>query len=185
MHKASHSRAAHASGMPKSAPAATLGRMTPTQRVEAALRELGLGAEIREFTSSTSTAREAAEAVGCETGQIVKTLFFLAAGRPTIVLAAGDRQVDTSALATIVGVGRKKLKMGTADEVREHTGYEVGGVAPVGHRRPSDVVVDDSLRRFECVWAAAGTGNSVFPARTSELVEAISGQWAAITKGEA
>lgn len=159
--------------------------MTPTERVDAALRELGLQAEIREFETSTSTAREAAEAVGCETGQIVKTLFFLAAGRPTLVLAAGDRQVDTSALASIVGVGRKKLKMGTADEVREHTGYDVGGVAPVGHLRRGDVVVDDSLKRFECVWAAAGTGNSVFPARTENLVRAIGGQWATITRGEA
>jgi len=159
--------------------------MTPTQRVGAALKELGLPSEILQFETSTSTAREAAEAVGCETGQIVKTLFFMAAGRPTVVLAAGDRQVDTGALAAIVGIGRKKLKMGTPAEVREHTGYEIGGVAPVGHLKGSDVVVDDSLRRFECVWAAAGTGKTVFPARTDDLVRAIGGQWAAITKGSA
>jgi len=171
--------------MPKRAAAGTLKRMTPTERVRAALGELGLNSEIREFAASTSTAREAADAVGCETGQIVKTLFFVAEGRPTVVLAAGDRQVDTGALAALVGVGRKRLKMGTPDEVREHTGYEIGGVAPVGHLQPSDVVVDDSLKRFDCVWAAAGTGNTVFPARPEELVLAIGGQWATITKGNA
>lgn len=182
MRKARHWSGTHASEMPKWAGASTLGRMHPNERVRAALKELGLETEIREFPASTSTAREAADAVGREIGQIVKTLFFLAEGRPTVVLAAGDRQVDTSALAALVGVGRKRLKMGTPGEVREHTGYEVGGVAPVGHVQSSDVVVDDSLRRFECVWAAAGTGNTVFEVGIEELVGAIGGQWASITR---
>lgn len=168
--------------MPKWAWAGTLGRMHPNERVRAALKEVGLETAIREFPASTSTAREAADAVGCEIGQIVKTLLFLADGRPTVVLAAGDRQVDTSALAELVGVGRKRLKMGTPDQVRELTGYEVGGVAPVGHAGRSDVVVDDSLKRFKRVWAAAGTGNTVFEADTEALVRAIGGQWASITR---
>lgn len=147
-----------------------------------ALKELGLPAEIIEFDASTRTAADAAAAVGCELGQIVKTLFFLADGRPTTVLVAGDRQADTSKLASLVGVGRKKLKMGTPDEVMEHTGYPIGGVAPVGQRSPSDVVADESLRRFDRVWAAAGSGNTVFEAETGALVAAINGQWADITR---
>lgn len=156
--------------------------MTPPERVAAALRALGLPGEVRVFEASTATAEEAAAAVGCEAGQIVKTLFFLADGRPTMVLAAGDRQVDTGALAQILGVGRKRLKMGSPEEVRAHTGYEVGGVAPVGWPAGADVVVDDSLRRFETVWAAAGAPNAVFEANVERLAAAIGGQWARISR---
>ncbi len=157
-------------------------RVTPIERVRAALLGLGLPAEILEFDSSTSTAQDAAIAVGCELGQIVKTLFFLAGGRPTLALVAGDRQVDTAALAAIVGVGRKKLKMGTPDEVRALTGFDVGGVSPAGCLHPADVLVDDSLRRFERIWAAAGAHNAVFEASIASLTAAIGGQWATITK---
>ncbi|HMO96381.1 MAG TPA: YbaK/EbsC family protein, partial [Tepidiformaceae bacterium] len=134
------------------------------------------------FDASTHTAQEAADAVGCELGQIVKTLFFMAEGRPTMVLAAGDRQVDTALLAPILGVGRKRLKMGSPAEVLEHSGYAVGGVSPVGWPEPADTLVDDSLRRFDAVWAAAGAPNAVFPARLDALVAAVNGQWAAIVK---
>ncbi len=156
--------------------------METEERVRQALAALGLPARILSFDGTTATAQEAAEAVGCELGQIVKTLFFLADGRPTVALVAGDRQVDTAALAGLLGVGRKKLKMGTPAEVLDHTGFEVGGVAPVGHPREHDVVVDESLARFERVWAAAGAHNAVFEAITRDLVAAINGQWAAITK---
>jgi Cys-tRNA(Pro) deacylase len=152
------------------------------EHVQRSLEALGLPGRVRAFDESTHTAQEAANAVGCELGQIVKTLFFMAEGRPTMALVAGDRQVDTSALAELVGVGRKKLKMGTPDEVIEITGYRVGGVAPVGWLKPCDIVVDDSLRRFDEIWAAAGASNAVFPARTEDLVKAIGGQWATIVK---
>jgi Cys-tRNA(Pro) deacylase len=156
--------------------------MNPLERVQAALRALALPGQVVRFDASTRTAADAASAVGCELGQIVKTLFFLADGRPTMALVAGDRQADTARLAEVVGVGRKKLKMGTPEEVLDHTGYPVGGVAPVGALHSSDVVVDESLGRFDVVWAAAGSGNAVFEARTADLVRAINGQWAAITR---
>ncbi len=147
-----------------------------------ALERLGLPGRVVEFDGSTHTAGEAAAAVGCELGQIVKTLFFMADGRPTIALVAGDRQVDTARLAELVGIGRKKLKMGAPDELLSLTGFPVGGVAPVALATPCDVVVDESLGRFEEVWAAAGAANAVFPARTADLVAAINGQWAAIVR---
>lgn len=159
--------------------------MTPQERVRAALATLGLPANVREFDASTRTAQDAANAVGCELGQIVKTLFFLADGRPTLALVAGDRQADTAKLAEILGVGRKRLKMGSPDEVLSVTGYPVGGVSPVGALQPCDVVVDESLQRFDVVWAAAGAGNAVFEAGTADLVRAIHGQWAMITRNGA
>jgi len=160
-------------------------RVNTTERVRAALQALGLPSELHEFDASTHTAQDAADAVGCALGQIVKTLYFSADGRPTLALVAGDRQVDTSKLAEILGVGRKKLKMGSPEEVLAHTGYPVGGVAPVGSAHPCDVVVDESLQRFERIWAAAGDGNTVFPADTGALVAAVGGQWASITKDTA
>lgn len=157
--------------------------MTPPQHVQAALHLLGLPGQVVIFDdASTHTAQEAADAVGCALGQIVKTLFFMAEGRPTMALVAGDRQVDTALLAELVGVGRKKLKMGTPEEVLAISGFAVGGVAPVGWRQPCDVVVDESLQRFDEIWAAAGAPNAVFSASTNALVAAINGQWAAIVK---
>src|SRR6185436_13912919 len=130
---------------------------SPTERVQSALETLGLPGRVRVFDeASTHTAQEAADAVGCQLGQIVKTLFFMADGRPTMALVAGDRQVDTAALAELVGIGRKRLKMGSPEEVRAATGYEVGGVAPVGWPAACDVVADESLRRFDDIWASAG-----------------------------
>jgi len=157
-------------------------RVKPVERVRAALRDLGLPAEIVEFDGTTRTAQDAAAAVGCQLGQIVKTLFFMADGRPTMALVAGDRQVDTAALAAIVGIGRKRLKMGTPDEVRVLTGFEVGGVSPAGCLCSADVVADESLKRFDRVWSAAGAHNAVFETRTVDIVAAIGAQWAAITK---
>lgn len=156
--------------------------MIPQERVQAALEALGLPGKVTTFDASTHTAQEAADAVGCQLGQIVKTLFFMAEGRPTMVLAAGDRQVDTALLAPILGVGRKRIKMATPDEVVEHSGYAIGGVSPVGWPKAVDTLVDESLQRFTEVWAAAGAANAVFPADTNALVDAIGGQWAAIVK---
>lgn len=159
--------------------------MTPQERVKAALEALGLPAELKEFDASTHTAQDAANAVGCELGQIVKTLFFLAEGRPTLALVAGDRQCDTALLAELVGVGRKRLKMGSPEQVAEYTGYPVGGVAPVGTLQQCDVVIDDTLKRFDRIWAAAGNGNTVFATEPAALVNATHGQWAAITRSSA
>ena len=156
--------------------------MTPPERVADALRRAGLPDRLVAFESSTGTAPEAAASVGCSLGQIVKSLYFSADGRPTVVLVAGDRQADTARLAELLGVPRKKLAMGSAAEVEAVTGYAVGGVAPVGHLAPCDIVADESLRRFETVFAAAGDSHTVFDAEPDELVARVGGQWAAITR---
>jgi prolyl-tRNA editing enzyme YbaK/EbsC (Cys-tRNA(Pro) deacylase) len=113
---------------------------------------------------STRTAKEAARAVGCDVGQIVKSLVFVRDGSPVIVLCAGDRRVDT---------GRLGLRRASADEARAATGFAIGGIPPLGHDRDLETLVDASLRRFETVWCAAGTPHAVFEVPTEALVGAI------------
>ena len=115
---------------------------------------------------STRTAVEAAAAVGCEVGQIVKSLVFRRRDEIVVVLCAGDRQVDTKALG---------LERADADAVRAATGFAIGGVPPLGHDRELPTLVDSSLRRFETVWCAAGTPHAVFEVETAALLAAIAG----------
>ena len=143
--------------------------MHPTaQRLQERLHELGLDVEIQELSDSTRTAQEAADAVGADVGQIVKSLVFVDDEGPMLCLCAGDRRVDTAKL----GDGVRQAR---GDEVREATGFAIGGVPPVGHERPVRTVVDESLRRFETVWCAGGTPHAVFPVETEALIAAVPG----------
>ena len=141
--------------------------MHPTaQRLQDRLHELGLDVEIRELSDSTRTAQEAADAVGAELGQIVKSLVFMEGGTALLCLCAGDRRVDTAKLG-------EDVRQAKGDEVREATGFAIGGVPPLGHERPVRTVVDESLRRFETVWCAGGTPHAVFPVETERLIAAV------------
>jgi prolyl-tRNA editing enzyme YbaK/EbsC (Cys-tRNA(Pro) deacylase) len=143
-----------------------MARHRTVQRFQNRLTELGLDADVEELDASTRTAAEAAAAVGVEVGQIVKSLVFVDAEGPVLCLCAGDRRVDTSKLGTDV-------RQANGDEVREATGFAIGGVPPLGHDRPVRTVVDSSLRRFPIVWCAAGTPNAVFSVSTEALIGAI------------
>jgi prolyl-tRNA editing enzyme YbaK/EbsC (Cys-tRNA(Pro) deacylase) len=136
------------------------------QRVQDHLDRLGLDATVRELDESTRTAEEAAAAAGVDVGQIVKSLVFLDAGNPVLCLCAGDRRVDTDLLGSDVRQAR-------GSEVREATGFAIGGVPPVGHDRPIRTVIDSSLRRYDTVWCAGGTPHAVFPVATEALIAAI------------
>lgn len=136
------------------------------QKLQARLHELGLDVEIRELSDSTRTAQEAADAVGAELGQIVKSLVFMDGDGPVLCLCAGDRRVDTAKLGETV-------RQAKPDEVREATGFAVGGVPPLGHDRRIETVVDESLRRFETLWCAGGTPHAVFPVATAQLLGAL------------
>jgi prolyl-tRNA editing enzyme YbaK/EbsC (Cys-tRNA(Pro) deacylase) len=136
-------------------------------RVADRLRAAGLDVDVQELDASTRTAEEAAAAAGCELGQIVKSLVFVDASAPVLVLCAGDRRVDTAL------VGDDDVRRATPDEVREATGFAIGGVPPLGHERHVRTVVDESLRRFATVWCAAGTPRAVFEVETERLIEAI------------
>lgn len=153
--------------------------MKGPQRVQAALRGLGLELQITQLDASTRTAQQAADAIGTELGSIVKSLVFLADEQPIIVLVAGDRHVDPGSLKALSGA--RQIAMANADQVRQATGYAIGGVPPIGHKTPLPVWIDRSLSRFETVYAAAGGPRAVFPIAYSKLVDLTGGTVADLT----
>jgi Cys-tRNA(Pro) deacylase len=153
------------------------------RRLQEALVAAGSSARVEVLGESTRTAEDAARAVGCPLGAIVKSLLFLAEGRPLLALVSGDRQVDTARLAGLLGIGRKKLKMADAEAVRRHTSYAVGGVPPLGHPQRLPTYVDSELARFDTVYAAAGSADAVFAIDREELVRMVGGRLADITRG--
>jgi prolyl-tRNA editing enzyme YbaK/EbsC (Cys-tRNA(Pro) deacylase) len=141
--------------------------MHPTAaRLAGRLEQQGLEIEVTTLSDSARTAALAAAALDVEVGQIVKSLVFLSADGPVLVLCAGDRRVDA---------GRLGLTTAPADRVREVTGFSIGGVPPLGHDVQLPTTIDESLRRFAVVWAAAGTPHDVFAVDTEALIAAIPG----------
>ena len=138
------------------------------RRVQEALREKGSRAEIIELETTARTAEDAARALGVEVGAIVKSLVFTIHGDPVMALVAGDRRCDTSTLGRAFGRSGLVLRA-DAERVREATGFVIGGVAPLAHPAPLPTVIDDSLGRFETVYAAAGHPHCVFPTTMLEL----------------
>lgn len=139
--------------------------------VQAALDAWRPGYRIQTFDVPTATAQQAAEAIGAPLGSIVKSLCFLVDGRAVIVLAAGDRSVDDRKLAQRFGVSRKRVRIADPETTVRVTGYAPGGVPPLGHVEALPVLVDESLARFETVYAAAGSAHAVFPITYTALVE--------------
>jgi prolyl-tRNA editing enzyme YbaK/EbsC (Cys-tRNA(Pro) deacylase) len=151
------------------------------QRVQDALRAAGFANTVVELPDSARTAAEAAAAVGCEVGQIVKSLLFRAteSGRAVLVAASGSHRVDEQAVAAIVG---EAIGRATPDFVREQTGFAIGGVPPIGHAGPVVAVVDEALLAYAQVWAAAGHPHAVFALTPDELVRMTRGQVAKIAQ---
>lgn len=142
-----------------------------TQRViEAALRK-GVQLEVVTFDESTHTAEDAARALDVELGQIVKSLVFVTDNddgpEPCLVLVSGVNRVDVSLLGAVLIEAR--MRRATAAEARELTGFVIGGIPPFGHPRAIRTIMDPDLGRFETVWAAAGTPNTVFPLTPATL----------------
>jgi prolyl-tRNA editing enzyme YbaK/EbsC (Cys-tRNA(Pro) deacylase) len=139
------------------------------ERVRNALRSTGLDCAIVETPDSARTAIEAAAAVGASVGQIVKSLVFLCDERPVLALVAGDNRLDEARLAALAG-GR--ITRADAAQVRTHTGFSIGGVAPLGSLEPLPVFCDADLLQHDYVWAAAGAPHAVFRVEPQALVEA-------------
>jgi prolyl-tRNA editing enzyme YbaK/EbsC (Cys-tRNA(Pro) deacylase) len=137
-------------------------------RFEAWLKAAGLELEVRHFPEGTRTAEDAARAIGCEVGQIVKSLVFTAGGEAVIALVSGANRLDPARLAAMAGGRAGKAD---AEQVRSATGYAIGGVPPFGHARLLSVFMDRDLERYQVVWAAAGRPDAVFPISPSRLVE--------------
>ncbi|MDX1609674.1 MAG: YbaK/EbsC family protein [Halofilum sp. (in: g-proteobacteria)] len=148
------------------------------ERFRAALAAAGLADTITELDAHARTAQQAAEALGCEVGQIVKSLVFADAdGNPLLVLAAGDVRVDERRVGRLHGA---PVSLGGAGFVREVSGYAIGGVPPFGHRRALPALVDRSLDRHARLWAAAGTPRHVFSLAPVELLATARGQWSEV-----
>lgn len=149
-------------------------------RVRNFLETHGLAEQIHEFEQSTKTAAEAADAMGCDLGQIVKSLVVVVDGeRPVVALVAGDRKGDLRAIAD--ELSGTKAKMADADAVRAATGYAIGGVSPFALPEELPVLVDDSLLRFETVYPAAGTPSSMVRMSREELLGMCRGRVARIS----
>jgi Cys-tRNA(Pro) deacylase len=148
------------------------------ERVVGAAARHGVDLEVITFDESTHTAADAARALGADVAQIVKSLVFVSEGpaglRPCLVLASGANRVDIERLAS--ELSEAHVRRATAGEVRELTGFVIGGVPPFGHRTAMRTVMDPDLQRYETVWAAAGTANTVFaiaPDRLRTLADAV------------
>lgn len=140
------------------------------ERVVAAGAVADLTVEPRTFTSETRTAEDAARNVGCDVGQIVKSLVFGSEHGPLLFLVSGDNKLDTAKGAAVAGV--TKLERVDANAAKTATGYSIGATPPLGLAADLDVFMDEDLLRHDEVWAAAGRPDSVFPAKPSELARA-------------
>lgn len=129
----------------------------------------GIDVTPQRFPDGTRTAVDAAEAVGCEVDQIVKSLVFTADGEPVLVLTSGANRVDTARLAAALGAD--EVLKATADEVRDATGYAIGGTPPVCHDRTLMTLIDPHLLTLPVLWAAAGTPHDVFAISSDRLLE--------------
>jgi prolyl-tRNA editing enzyme YbaK/EbsC (Cys-tRNA(Pro) deacylase) len=140
----------------------------PVQRVSAALREAGAEARIEEFSAGTPTAQDAANAVGCELRQIVKSVVFDCDGRAVVVMVPGDRRAESGKVAALTGARRARVAGPAA--VEEATGYEPGAVAPFALARVEGVLIDRSLLGGGLLWVGAGTTRHMAGLPAAELV---------------
>ncbi len=159
--------------------------LTPAD-VQKALDALDTGITITFYEESTATSQMAADSIGCELGQIVKSLAFMIDGSPVLILASGDQFVDDRKLATMFEVGRKKVKSAKPEQCVEIYGYAPGGVPPLAHRTPElPTYIDDSLKRFDQLYAAGGAHNAIFPISLTQLLEIAGGTFADVKKDPA
>lgn len=158
--------------------------MSPTlsssaQKVQDALHSIGLTLEVVELPDSTRTAVEAAQAIGCQVAQIVKSIVFKGkrSMRPVLVIASGINRVDEKKIEALIG---EPLGKADADYVRERTGFVIGGIPPLGHVERLETFIDEELLQFTEVWAAAGTPHAVFRLNPSDLERMTGGKVVAI-----
>jgi Cys-tRNA(Pro) deacylase len=144
------------------------------ERVKAYFEERDIRIEVVEFPEGTRTAQMAADAIGTEVKNIVKSLIFESNGHPILVLCSGDRRVDTTKVARLHGV--EKVNKADADFVLEKTGFIIGGVPPVAHKEKLTVYIDQNLMTYDGLYAAAGTPKTIFaidPAVLKQVTEGL------------
>jgi len=154
--------------------------MGAIERFTEAAQRLGVDPQIRRFPEGTKTAADAAQAIGCDVAQIVKSLVFMADGHAVIAFTSGANRVDPSKLARVAGAS--EARRASPEEARAATGFAVGGTPPFGHPDPMPAYLDPALLAFQEIWAAAGTPDSVFPLTPSELQKATGAETADFTE---
>lgn len=149
------------------------------QGVQNVLDQKGIKTKVLELPSSTRTAQDAANTIGCKIEQIVKSLIFKTkdSNSPILVLASGPNRVNEKMVEEIVG---EKIIKADADFTREVTGFAIGGIPPVGHKQQLRTLIDQDLLNYDELWAAAGTPNAVFCLKSGDLKSLTNGQVVAI-----
>lgn len=143
------------------------------ERFSSAARALGIEPAVQRFPEDTRTAQQAAEAIGCELGQIVKSLIFAAGDGYALILTSGQNRVNEAAAAALLGIDA--LGRADADGAREATGFAIGGIPPFGHTMQLPTAIDQDLLAWPTVWAAAGAPDSVFPIAPDKLAHITNG----------
>ena len=145
------------------------------QKVQDAIRALGFAFQVVEYLESTKNPAEAAARVGCQVGQIVKSLVFRRekTGKAVLILTSGANRVDEPSFSLLLG---ETILRADADFVRKNTGYAIGGIPPIGHDFPLETYIDEDLLQHGNIWAAAGTPNAVFELTPSSLLKMTNGR---------
>lgn len=151
------------------------------QTVQAALQAKGLDFKVVELPSSTRTASEAAQTIGCDAAQIIKSLLFKTkhTQQPILILASGINQVDLTVLTKVLN---EEIVKADADFARQVTGFAIGGIPPIGHREKMKTFIDEDLLTHTELWAAAGTPHAVFKLHANDLQRLVDGEVINITQ---
>jgi len=145
----------------------------PVKKVEKLLKKFDKNQSIITLETSARTAKEAASSLGCGTGAIVKSLLFKTENNFVLCLVSGDKKVNLNKVKKILKI--KDASMASADEVKSITGFTIGGVSPIGHKTRINIFIDNSLNRYENLFAAAGHPNCVFKITFENLKEITNG----------
>ena len=146
----------------------------PVKRVQEFIDQFDPKLKVLSLDTTARTAKDAAESLACEVGAIVKSLVFRADDTFLICLVAGDKRCSLNKLKKVIG--KKDVHMANAEAVKANTGFSIGGVAPIAHLKKLNILIDQSLGRFQSVFAAAGHPNSIFKIEYNKLIQ--------MTKGE-
>ena len=158
----------------------TLLKKEPVKRVEKILREFDGAQKIIVLDTSARTALEAASSLGCEVGAIIKSLLFKTGSNFTLCLVAGDKRASLNKIKKTLKI--KDVSMASAEDVKNITGYTIGGVSPIGHLKKINILIDKSLNRFNALFAAAGHPNCVFEIDFNNLQKITKGYTEEITE---
>ena len=152
----------------------------PVKKVQEFIAQFDSELKVLILDTTARTAKDAAESLGCDVGAIVKSLVFRADDTFLICLVSGDKRCSLNKLKKIIN--KKDVCMASADEVKVNTGFSIGGVAPIAHLKKLNILIDQSLGKFESVFAAAGHPNSIFKIKYNQLVQMTKGEVKEITE---